>query len=79
MRIFTAYSFNSCLIFLIFAAAGPQLRAEEKTAPSTKADAVSLAVLDTARRAYNEGKFDVSAERFRDFLKQNDKKDEAPG
>lgn len=42
------------------------------------ADAAGLAILDTGRHAYNEGKFDVAAERFREFLKLNAQKKEAP-
>ncbi|HYG74072.1 MAG TPA: tetratricopeptide repeat protein [Planctomycetota bacterium] len=42
------------------------------------ADAAALGILDTGRKAYNEGKFDVAAERFREFLKANAQKKEAP-
>ncbi|MCY3021011.1 MAG: tetratricopeptide repeat protein, partial [Planctomycetota bacterium] len=41
-------------------------------------DAAAMLVLDSARRAYNEGKCDFAAERFRDFLKQYGGHKEAP-
>jgi len=68
----------------VLAAALPLAAAQEPAPPqpppavvSNGADAAALAVLDTARRAYNEGKFDASAERFREFLKTNAQKKEA--
>lgn len=41
-------------------------------------DAAAMMVLDSARRAYNDGKCDFAAERFREFLKQYGGHKEAP-
>jgi len=41
-------------------------------------DAAALQVLDSARRAHNEGKFSFAADRFRDFLRQYGGHHEAP-
>src|SRR4051812_47103934 len=51
----------------ILAGAVPFASAAEK-AVTPAPDAAALLVLDTARRAYNDGKSDASAERFREFL-----------
>jgi tetratricopeptide (TPR) repeat protein len=45
--------------------------------PLTPEQAAGI-MLDTARRAHNEGKHDFAAERFRDFLKQYGNHKEAP-
>lgn len=47
-------------------------------APANNADPAALAILDAGRRLYNEGKFPEAAERFREFLKANSQKAEAP-
>jgi tetratricopeptide (TPR) repeat protein len=54
------------LIAGVFAAL--QVSAGEPAQPLSP-DAAAALVLDSARRGYNEGKFDFAAERFREFLK----------
>ncbi|MEI6232926.1 MAG: tetratricopeptide repeat protein [Planctomycetota bacterium] len=82
MRIQTRFGCVFFLSQLIFMAAGSRAFCEDKTAPpssgSAGADAAALTVLDTARRAFNDGKSDAAAERFREFLKANGQKKEAP-
>ncbi len=73
MRIQIPRSFVSHLVFLTAISCAVTFAQE---APAG-ADAAGLAVLDAARHAYNEGKFDAATERFREFLKQNGQKKEA--
>ena len=76
MRTNTTHNFAiSLALMTLLSAAHPVATAEDKP-DAAGADAAALAVLDTGRRAYNEGKFDVSIERFREFLKQNAQKKE---
>jgi len=52
--------------------------AQEAAAQPLTPDAAAMLVLDSARRAYNEGKCDFAAERFREFLRQYGGHKEAP-
>ena len=89
MRTTTLRSLLPCLVFFsIVNGVLPSAFTGETPAPPPApapapaqppgADAAGLAILDTGRHAYNDGKFDVSAERFREFLKLNAQKKEAP-
>jgi len=61
------------LLLLVVAGAAASARGEELTP-----DQAAMMVLDSARRAYNEGKYDFAVQRFREFLAKSGGHKEAP-
>ncbi len=79
MRTKTPRSVASAIAFFtVLSGAFPSAFTEEKKISGHGLGPRRTHHSERRRRAYNEGKFDVAAERFREFLKQNSSKQEAP-